>query len=176
MHHRNHTIETDEQFLRSIVASYSNNLLHYALYYVRHKEEAEEIVSDVFLEVWQNREKIGEIQNMKAWLVTITHNKTISYLRKKDYLNQTVSWDEIDEFTMPIALQTPDEQIISKEEMEQINGIINNLPPKCKQVFVLAKIERLPYKEIAVILNISVKTINIHISKALEKISSALKK
>lgn len=176
MHHRSHKVETDEQFLKDIVESYSNSLLHYALYYVRHKEEAEEIVSDVFLEVWQNRDKIDEIQNMKAWLVTITHNKIISHLRKKDYSNPTVSWDEISEFTMPVALQTPDEQMISKEEMEQINGIINNLPPKCRQVFVLAKIERLPYKEIAAILDISVKTINIHISKALEKISSALKK
>lgn len=65
--------------------------------------------------------------------------------------------------------------MISREEMKRINNIINNLPPRCKQVFVLAKIEKLLYKDIADILGISVKTINVHVSKALELISEALK-
>ena len=64
----------------------------------------------------------------------------------------------------------------SREEIAQINHLIQTLPPKCKMVFVLAKMERLPYKEIAKILNISVKTINIHIAKALEIISEGLRK
>lgn len=77
---------------------------------------------------------------------------------------------------MPVDLQTPDSQLISREEMNRINAAINNLPPRCRQVFILAKIEKLLYKDIASILDISVKTINVHIAKALEQISEALEK
>ena len=176
MHFENHRADMDERSFKRFVESYSNDLFYYARYLSRSKEEAEEIVSDVFFEVWQNRAKIDEIQNIKAWLLTITHNKAISYLRKKENLNPPVSWDEIGNNTLPDNLQTPDEQLISKEEMNRINRIINSLPPRCKQVFILAKIEKLVYKEIAEILGISVKTINIHVAKALELISEGLKK
>ncbi|MCD8184466.1 MAG: RNA polymerase sigma-70 factor [Bacteroides sp.] len=169
----NHRVDVNERSFKRFAESYTNDLLHYARYLAHSKEEAEEIVSDVFLEVWQNREKISEIQNIKAWLLTITHNKAISYLRKKDSSTSPISWDELGECAILDNLQTPDEQLISQEEMARINRIINKLPPRCKEVFVLAKIERLPYKEIAGMLGISVKTINIHVAKALELISEA---
>lgn len=166
----------DERSFQRFVESYSNDLLYYARYLVHSKEEAEEIVSDVFLEVWQHRDKLPEIKREKVWLLTITHNKAISYLRKKEHSTFSVTWDEVGEHTIPTDLQTPDERLISREEMNRINTIINNLPPRCKQVFVLAKIEKLLYKDIADILGISVKTINVHVAKALELISEALKK
>lgn len=166
----------DERSFRRFVESYSNDLLYYARYLVHSKEEAEEIVSDVFFEVWQNRDKLHEIKREKVWLLTITHNKAISYLRKKEHFASSITWDEVYEHAIPADLQTPDERLISQEEMDRINGIINKLPPRCKQVFVLAKIEKLLYKDIADILGISVKTINAHVAKALGLISEALKK
>ncbi len=166
----------DERRFKRFVEFYSNDLLYYVRYLVYSKEEAEEIVSDVFFEVWQNKDKIEEIQNIRAWLFTIAHNKTISYLRKRNQSSSSISWDEVGEHAIPCDLQTPDEKLISREEMSRINNIIDTLPPRCKQVFVLAKIEKLPYKNIAEILDISVKTINIHIAKALELISKGLKK
>lgn len=165
----------DERSFKRFVESYSNDLLYYAQYLVHSKEEAEEIVSDVFVEVWQNRDKIKEIKREKVWLLTITHNKAVSYLRKKQKTSFSVTWDEVDEHAIPANLQTPDEQLISREEMNRINHVINTLPPRCRQVFILAKVEKLPYKDISDLLGISVKTINIHIAKALEIISKALK-
>lgn len=171
----NHREYMDERLLKRFVESYSNDLLYYAQYLVHSREEAEEVVSDVFFEVWQNRDTINEIKNIKAWLLTITHNKAISCLRKKEHTGSSVSWEEMAD-NLPANLQTPDEQLISREEMERINGIINKLPARCRQVFILAKIEKLLYKEIAEILGISVKTINIHVAKALDLISEGLKK
>lgn len=84
-----------------------------------------------------------------------------------------LSLDGIGDFIFA-PIQSPDEAMISKEEMEKINNAIQQLPPKCKHVFFLAKIEGLPYKEIADILNISVKTINNHIAFALEEIAKNL--
>ena len=176
MHRQKHIEQMDEHSFRRFVESYSSDLLYYAQYFVRSKEEAEEVVGDVFFEVWQNRDKMNEIRNVKVWLLTITHNKAISYLRKKEHSISPVSWDEMGEHALPTDLQTPDEALISQEEMIRINRIIDNLPPRCKQVFILAKVEKLHYKDIAEIPGISVKTINIHVAKALELISEALKK
>ena len=175
MHFRNQIGTMDERSFQRFVESYSNDLLYYAQYLVHSKEAAEEIVSDVFFEVWQNRDKLPEIKREKVWLLTITHNKAISYLRKKEHFISSVNWEEVGEHSIPADVQTPDERLISREEMKRINNIINNLPPRCKQVFVLAKIEKLLYKDIADILGISVKSINVHVSKALELISEALK-
>ena len=166
----------EETSFRHFVNSYSKDLFYYAQCFVRSKETAEEVVSDVFLDVWRHREEIDEIKNIKAWLLTLTHNKAISYLRKAENSSEIASWEEIDDFQIIGNLQTPDEEMISKEEIAQINSLIQTLPPKCKVVFALAKIERLPYKEIADMLNISVKTINVHVAKALEIISNGLKK
>lgn len=170
-----HSSHMDERLLKRLFEAYSNDLLYYAQYLVHSKEEAEEIVSDVFFEVWQHRDKFSEVKNEKAWLLKVTHNKVVSWLRKNANGQALVSWEEVGSHGTFVDLQTPDSQIISREEIFRINHVINQLPPRCRQVFLLAKIEKLPYKEIADVLGISVKTINIHVAKALETISSVLK-
>jgi RNA polymerase sigma-70 factor (ECF subfamily) len=148
-------------------------LFHYAIGFTKQKESAEEIVSDVFFEVWKLRKMLPDIENLHAWLCTITYRKSISYLRKNDGYDN-ISFDDIDNFFFE-PVQSPDETIIAKEEIDAINKAIQMLPSKCRHVFFLAKIEGLPYKEIAQMLNISVKTINNHIASALEKIRGYLK-
>lgn len=166
----------DEHSFRHFVELYSNDLLYYAQYMVHNKEEAEEIVSDVFVAVWQNRNKISEIENGKAWLLAITHNRAVSYLRRKSHSVSSITWDEMGESAIPANLQTPDERLISQEEMKRINRVIGSLPPQCRQVFVLAKIEKLLYKDIAELLGISVNTVKNHIYNALERIGKVLEK
>ena len=82
--------------------------------------------------------------------------------------------DEISDFSFE-PVQSPDEEIISKEEVAEINNAIEKLPPKCKHVFFLAKIEGLPYIKIAEMLEVSVQTVNYHIAYAIEALSKSLK-
>lgn len=159
---------------RSFMSVYSKDLYYFALGYVGSREVAEEVVSDVFLEVWNNRPQLAEIKQIKSWLLVMVRNKAISYLRKEQ-AGGTVSFDELEEYYIP-SVQSPDDKIISEEEMDEINRAIASLPPKCKEVFMLAKIEKIPYKEISEILNISVKTINIHVAKAMGLIARMLEK
>ena len=84
-----------------------------------------------------------------------------------------MSFSDIDNFIFE-PVQSPVEEMISKEEIARINEAIQQLPPKCKHVFFLAKIDGLPYKDIADMLNISVKTINNHIAFALDEITKKL--
>ncbi|HJA84243.1 MAG TPA: RNA polymerase sigma-70 factor [Candidatus Bacteroides intestinavium] len=168
--------DMDERSFRLFVESYSDDLLYYACYLVSSREEAEEIVSDVFLDVWKRRSHLSEIQDMKAWLLTLVHNRSISCLRQRARVPDSVLLEEVGANALPSDLQTPDEHLISREEIARINRVINQFPPRCRQVFVLAKIEKLPYKEIARMLGISVKTIDNHIASALRQIRAVLEK
>lgn len=165
-------INGDEKAFHRFMEHYSSRLYYYAFGLLGRKEMAEEVVSDVFFEVWKNRQGLAQIEYMNAWLQTITYRKAISYLRKEIGKN-ALSFDEIDDFFFE-PVQTPDEEIISKEEVAKINCAIEKLPPKCKHVFFLAKIEGLPYIQIAEMLQISVQTINYHIAYAIEAISKSL--
>ena len=120
----------EEASFRHFVNSYSKDLFYYAQCFIRSKETAEEVVSDVFLDVWRHREEIDEIKNIKAWLLTLTHNKAISYLRKAENSSEIASWEEIDDFQIIGNLQTPDEEMISKQEIDQINTLIQKHPQK----------------------------------------------
>lgn len=164
----------NELGLKGIAQLYSQDLYLYASHIIKSDTLAEEIVADVFIELWKNRSNIKQIKNLKSWLLTVTRNKSISSLRAEKKHQDTVSWNNMEWFQFESDIQLPDEQIISAEEVSKINIAINSLPSRCKEVFVLAKIEKLPYKEISKMLNISVKTINVHVSKALRSISDEL--
>lgn len=164
-----HIRNGNQNTFRRFVDYYSDDLFYFALGFVKRKELAEEIVSDVFCDVWQNRTTYSGIENTKSWLLIMVRNKSISYLRKnKGY--ESISFDEIEDFYFP-PVESPDSALIEKEMLDRINQSIEKLPPKCKMVFTLAKIQGMRYKEIAEILNISVKTINVHIASAISFLS-----
>ena len=140
----------DEMVFTRFMEHYSTRLYYYAYGLLGQKEMAEEVVSE-----------------------TITYRKSISYLRKETGKNE-LSFDEISDFSFE-PVQSPDEEIISKEEVAEINNAIEKLPPKCKHVFFLAKIEGLPYIKIAEMLEVSVQTVNYHIAYAIEALSKSLK-
>ena len=152
---------------------YSSTLYRYAFGILGVKESAEEVVSDVFFEIWKNRSRILEIESMGAYLRTITYQKSISYLRHERTMPACVSLDDIENFTVS-PVSAPDAEYISREEIEALNRAIEELPPKCRHVFFLAKIDRVPYKEIAKLLDISVATINYHVSYAKDSLRKRL--
>ena len=165
-------VNSDEAAFCRFMEHYSSRLYHYVYALIGQKEPSEEVVSDVFFEVWKNRRTLAGIENMNAWIQTITYRKALSYLRKEKG-KADLLLDDIGDFIFA-PIQSPDGAMISREEMEKINNAIQQLPPKCKHVFFLAKIEGLPYKDIAALLDISVKTINNHIAFALEEIAKKL--
>lgn len=161
----------DEKALDTFMDYYSAALFRYAYGITGSRESAEEVVSDVFFEVWRNRAGLLEIESLQAWLRTVTYRKAVSYLRHEETMPGGVSLDDIENYTVA-PVEAPDSALISQEEIDALNSAIDALPPKCRHVFCLAKIERVPYKEIAELLKISVATINYHVAFAMD----ALKK
>lgn len=152
---------------------YMEGIYYHAYGILSCKEMAEEVVSDVFFEAWRNRKMLPEIKALKAWLNTIAYRKSISYLRKEKKHDKNIAVEEIASFTFP-ETETPIDGIINKEEMKMLNAAIDTLPPKCKHVFYLAKFEQLPYLEIAEILEISLATVNYHVSTAMSVLKKKL--
>lgn len=142
-------------------------------YFVKSTELKEEIVSDVFLTIWQNRETILRIDNIEAYMYTAVRNRALYYLKQqKAAVVDTNVFVPID----VIFEDTPETQIESSELRSAIEKAVNELPERCRLIFLMAKEEGLKYREIAEILSISEKTVNAQIVTALKRLSESLRK
>lgn len=139
---------------------------------VKSKEVAEEIVSDVFIKIWQIRDKLPEINNLKVYLYTITKNFSLNYIHRS-YKNSSISINDMD-IEPIIEVHTPEELCISAEIVNKIKMTIRQLPPQCRIIFQLVKEDGMKYKEVAEILNISVFTVRNQLAIGIRKISDAL--
>lgn len=153
---------------------HSSKIYYHVFGIIGNREMAKEIVSDVFQEVWNRRRHLHEIDNMVSWLNTTAFHKAVSAYRRENR-HRFVSIDDLKEFHFP-EIQSPLEGIISEEERQRLNLAIESLPPKCKHIFFLAKIEQMPYADIAKLLQVSMATVNYHITHALSVLRTKLRK
>jgi RNA polymerase sigma-70 factor (ECF subfamily) len=173
------------QYLQQRIAHYDDQqaykLLFTALYpylypfaraLVKTKEPAEEIVSDVFIKIWEKRKGLNEIGNLKLYLYVATRNCAYNYLENQQ---RTVTRPAA-EFSedIPSMYFDPEQLMITADMLAMIQRAINELPPKCKIIFKLTKEDGLKYREVAEILNISVKTVENQLAIALHKIGAAV--
>ena len=164
----------DMKAYRELYDMLFHSLHRFSWSFVKSKEVAEEIVSDVFIKVWQIRSKITEIKNLKEYLYIITKNFSLNYITR-NYKNTTVSLDEID-FEPAVNLGTPEDLSITVDIIRQVHNAVAQLSPRCRIIFQLVKEDNLSYKEVAAILNLSVFTVRNQLSIAVQKLSDALPK
>lgn len=139
----------------------------YALTYslLSSHEDAEEVASDVFYQVWKHRSKLMEIENISKWLNTLAYHQAIGYWRKKSKRSRLCFLEDLRSNYLA-QTHNPLEEIISQEEQENLNRAIDDLPDKCKHVFFLALVDHIPYQDIADMLGITVATVNYHVAYA----------
>jgi RNA polymerase sigma-70 factor (family 1) len=139
---------------------------------LKSKEVAEELVSDVFISVWNDRARLQEIEDFRLYLFVSVRNNSLRKLKQisKRY---TISLDELDLPAGSFDL-SPEDQVLSRETVQEIELAIESLPPRARLIFKLAKEDRLRYKEIARLLNISVKTVDHQLALSLKKIAVTL--
>lgn len=132
---------------------------------------AEDIGQDVFFELWRKKGKLKISTSLKAYLRRAAVNKTLNYLR-----DRKIKWDDESELPKLAGdLPNANRPMETAELQQQIDDAIDQLPEKCRIVFMLSRQEDLSYQEIADYLNISAKTVENQISKALKHLRSALK-
>ncbi len=162
----------DEAAYKELFIQLFTSLTRFSTGIVQSKETAEEIVSDVFIKIWNDRARLNEIDDLQLYIYVAVKNNS---LRKLKQVNKksTLSIDAMN-IEMDSLYQNPEEKILSNESLKDIDSAINSLPHRAKLIFKLAKEDRMKYKEIASLLNISVKTVDHQLAIALKKITSAL--
>lgn len=158
------TIQYEELF-----TSNHKNLCRLANRIVNNKAGAEDIVQDVFLKVWNSRETIQTDRPLEGYLYTATTNAALNYLESLSRLNKFRK-----EF-VPANEEGTSQNISVKELQAEFQKALDRLPPKCKVIFILSRFEGQRYKQIAEQLNISVKTVENQMGKALEIMREELK-
>ncbi len=149
--------------------SYYRHLCNYAFSLIKDHDKAEDIVQTVFIDVWFNRKNINSLYSIKNYLYKSVYNKFIDEYRKNKRMV----------FIEKKHLEAID-LIVEKDEKEldglitSMNKEISNLPEKCQQIFLLNKKEGLTHTEISEYLNISIKTIEGHMTRAFKILNKKL--
>lgn len=168
-----------EVAFKVIFNKYYSRLYYFILEFILMDDQAENIVQDTFCTLWIKRNELKDDSNLSAYLFTVAKNNCLYRLRDQRYRQRLFtsipfSRDEID--LNAEALDTLDS---SAETFMEIDSIIadtmEELPPQCKRIFLMSRFEEKKNREIAEELNISVKVVEKHISKALKKFRESLK-
>ena len=172
--------QREETRFEDIYLSYFSKMKHFAKEYVILDEDAENIVQDVFVELWENKEMLNMHMNLIAYLFTTIKNKCLNHLRHKLVVQETASKLQ-EEYTISLrmnldSLEAFDNNLFSDQDIEKIiSRALDTLSEKCRTIFIMSKIEGKKQKEIAQELNISINTIETQMGIAYKKLRIELK-
>ena len=164
-------VQLDKPAFETLFRSFFPGLVLFAQKYVPDRDSATEIVHNVFLNLWEKREKVDTSTSLKSYLFTSVHNRCLNFIRDQKKFDRDETLLErldSDEFT------DASDRLEEMELEQRIYDAIQSLPEKCREVFTLNRFEELKYGEIAVKLDISVKTVETQISKALKILRNKL--
>lgn len=145
--------------------TYYSKLVRFAKEFVQHEEDAENITQDVFTDLWEKRDFISHIENMNAYLFRLVRNRCLDYLRHK--LSEQRYMESLQLSCEEEAVEDHDTEIL-------IRAAINSLPKRCRDIFLLSRVEGLKYREISEHLGISVNTVECQMGIALKKLRMKL--
>lgn len=170
-------VSGDESSFERVYRFYYPRLNYFAKQYLLDSEVSKNIVQDVFVELWDKRNNLRNDTNLNAWLFTVTKNKSlkiISQLKSQQNYDNYIKARQLDvNFKSLSDFDTSD--FVFEELQAQIQVALDKLPPACRKVFEMSRFEDKKNKEIAEELNLSVKTVEAQISKALRSLKSDLK-
>src|SRR5687767_12078992 len=155
-----------------IFRTYYQPLCNYAYTFLQDKEEAEEIVQSTFMSVWEKHNTISIRTSVKSYLYAMVRNACLNVI-KHEKIKQKHAVEEI--ALAPQSHDSVSSSVVSSELETKIQEAMEKLPEQCRLVFKLSRFEELKYSEIAEQLNISVKTVENHMGKALKIMREQLK-
>lgn len=156
----------DESAFTALFYSYKDKLYSFIYGLTRSELKTQDIIQDIFLKIWQNRESFSEVENMNAYIYVMARNVAFDSFRK---LSGTVS--VLDELIAAADSEdqedSPEIRLIRKELLERVSGAIDRLPAQQRRVLEMSKEQGMKYNEIAEELNISVWTVKNTLKQAL---------
>lgn len=167
------------QYIKNSFLEFYSALCSYAYRYVENTANAEDIVQDVFLDVWKKRNEIDLSLPLKPLLYKLTKNKSIDFLRSAYYkeikIDDYSGTNSLEDYVKDLIV-SQDDQLHLEELTQTIQQCVENLPEQCQKVFMLSRISGLKNKVIAEQLGVSLKAVEKQITKALLEIRKHLKR
>lgn len=157
--------EFDEEAFEALFKLHFKPLCFFAQSYVKDLDTAREIVQESFMALWDKRGTLDTSKSVKSYLSTVVYNKSLNYLRSTKKFDRDLLISE-HLMTEPVGEYT--DILVVKDISKKIDEAIENLPDKCREIFLMNRYEHLKYQEIADKLQISVKTVEAQMSKALQ--------
>ncbi len=154
---------TNKAEFEKVFRLYYKPLVGYAIRYLKSQEEAEEVVQEVFFKLWNKADSLNIKTSVKSYLFGAVRNSCLNAIQHQKTVQEYVDYTRYT--TRSELTETPLEV---EELQQQINTAINKLPEKCKEIFLLSRMEEKKYKEIAEELGISIKTVENQMGKALK--------
>ncbi len=154
----------DIEFFEQLFKRYYDPLMHFAYRYVRDKQIAEDIIQDIFVYLWNKRDKLDFGINIKTYLYSAVKNRSLKYLKRKSV---EIKYRPL-EIILAKDADNPESIMINDELKEALTSAINELPDKRREIFCMNRFDHLTYTQIASILNISIKTVETQMARALK--------
>ena len=145
-------------------------LIYRILYLSKHLDKAQSLVQDCFVKLWINRENAGGIKNLPSYLTFMVRNKCVDYLRKEKSLKNLHESAEKE-----TALINSEDYILKYKFNEKLIVVLSTFPERSRMAFEYSRFENLTYKEIAEKMGISVKAVEVLVSRALKILRIELK-
>ena len=166
------TVLNDEQAFEECYRQNFVRLYRFCFSIVHQKEPAEEIVHDVFMNLWKKRMGSSSIRNLEVYLYVSVKNLSLNYLRDKHSFRTVDIAERSHEY---IQFNTdPETLLVHSETFKKLTVAIRDLPPRCKLIFKLIKEDGLKYKDVALLLELSVKTVEAQLAIATKKLLRAM--
>ena len=162
----------DQLAYKELFTSFYPSLFQFVSGIIKSRQSAEEIVSDLFLKIWEKRKTLEEINNLRVYCFVSARHLSINQLEKQKRHHHA----DMEDYKSRLVYNAPDPEqcMISAEMLRRIYDVVEELPPRCKLSFKLVKEYGFRYREAAEILQVSEKTIENQLSIALKKISAAI--
>ena len=165
-------LDDDLKAFEQLFHTLNTKLIKFCIYYIRQKEAAEDIVSEVFIRCWESRRSLSEVANPETYLFVAVKNQSLNYIKKYSSIH-LVQAEDSDELEF-IDTYNPEREMELKELHFILDKAISSLPQQACLVFRLIKEDGLRYKEVAEILNISPRTVQTQLFRAIKKLSVIL--
>ncbi|WP_353136540.1 RNA polymerase sigma-70 factor [Pseudopedobacter sp.] len=152
-------LESDEKAFLQIFNFYHKGILSFIQKYVHSNDMAKDLTQEVFVKIWECREKLTEVKSFKAYLYAVAKNHTLNALKKASR-SQEIMGEIVDAYF--IGTNTTEEKILDKEYLYYLNKAIDQLPDRSKEIFKLCREQKKSYEEVASVMGISKNAVKNH--------------
>ena len=163
----------DEKAFSTLFDHYYTRLMNLTMLFITQYDQAEEVVSDVFLQLLKKRHDLLKIERFEGYLFTMVKNRALNFLKSRMKSQGHIMIDDLEDHLTSDFIQ-PDDKMINDDLRLALASAIQQLPPKRRLAFKMVKDEGMSYREVASILEISERTVEVHLKLAIQNLREVL--